>query len=88
MTRDEHEFIKIGDLIRKEDKEIGYGLWRVTTKHKKRGYSYDKEFYVSLEPYSLEFCAKGWSEFTLSNQRPQLEKYQLLTTKTHPEYFL
>jgi len=88
MTKTQHKNLKIGDIIIKQDDELGLGMWVITTKHRRRGSSYENEFFVHTELYSPEYYRKGWSEFTFSNTRADLSSYNVLTPDTHPEYFL
>ena len=82
MTKEQHKNLRIGDHIRKIDKKLGDGIWRITSEHTARGF----EYIVSADIISRE--SKIWCAFTLSNERADLHKYSVIIKEENPEYFL
>ena len=86
MTKQEHDKLTIGTIIRK-NKETN-AFWRVIQEHELRGHAFEGEVIVTLEVLDETVFSSGWCGFTLSNTRGDLHEYKVVARELNPEYYL
>ena len=86
MTKQEHNKLTIGTIIRKNN--TSNGVWIVIKDHEPRGHTSEREFIVTLDVLDETVDAAGWCGFTLSNTRGDLHEYKVITRELNPEYYL